>query len=294
MTRRKRHSSRGAGRGYDRSAADRRTRTPYGTPSPKPGSPHAAGSRPRRRAADYAAYEKEEATPDYMQRLFHKHDFTVADEELERFWRYYCLLREENKGLHLTRIIGIEATVLKHFVDCAIVADMLEINGPLLDIGSGPGFPGVPIAIRKPGLAVILAESRGARVRFLERIKQELAIDNIRLFTRSVRCDSPFVPASETATAMPSTHTETTDSRTGIPVNSVISRALEAIPLTLERVRDFMPADGRVIFMKGPNCGQEVTQAQERFKGVYKMVDDIRYTLPHTRQNRRLVVFARR
>ncbi len=223
-----------------------------------------------RRPYDYAAYEKEEATPEYMQRLFTAHAFKVSSRQLEQFWDYYRLLRKHNASLDLTRIMGIEATVLKHFIDSAMVLEMVKVDSPLLDIGTGPGFPGVPIAVMRPKMKVILAESRGKRVTFLEMVKKELALTNATIHAKSIREDS------------------------GVQVQSVITRALEVIPATLQRVKALVPAQGQVIFMKGPNCGKEITAAQQGFKGVYKMTQDAQYVLPNTGQKRRLVVFQRR
>lgn len=260
-----------------------------GNSAPQPGVEHSRPPRPGRksgpgsgrdRPSDYAAYEREEATREYMSRLFAVHGFAVGETELDRFWAYYQLLRERNAQLDLTRIMGIEATVLKHFIDCAIVADLLELTGPLLDIGSGPGFPGAPIAIRRPGLPVILAESRGKRVKFLEELRLRLGLENVSIYGKSVRDDSPFTPAGAAAG--------------GMQVGGVITRAVEAIAPTLERIKNFLPPGGKAIFMKGPNCGQEVTDAQQGLKGIFKMSDDIRYCLPGTSQQRRLVAFVRR
>ena len=223
-----------------------------------------------KRPYDYAFYEKEEATPEYMARLFAQREYKVSDRELEAYWKYYCLLRTHNAELDLTRIMGIEATVLKHFIDCSIVADLTELKGPILDIGSGPGFPGAPIAIRRPDIPVILAESRGKRVRFLEMVRSELGLKNVEIYPKSVREDS------------------------ALEACSIVTRAVEVIPATLKRVAPFLQSNGRVVFMKGPGCGQEITEAQQNFKGAYKMVEDIRYDLPNTNQNRRLVVFEKR
>jgi 16S rRNA (guanine527-N7)-methyltransferase len=205
-----------------------------------------------------------------MGRLFAEHGVAVRPEELERYWRYYELLKQHNRHLELTRIIGIEATVLKHFIDCLLVADMVELRGPVLDIGSGPGFPGAPIAIRRPELPVILAESRGKRVRFLESLVRELGLENATVHGRSVTAESDLA------------------------AGSVVTRALEVIPATLARVKDLVPPGGLCVLMKGPNCGQEITDAQETFRGVWTMREDHRYTLPETSQHRRLVVFERR
>ncbi len=240
-----------------------------GRPGKKPRAARKRSSVGSRRH-NFAASEREPATPQYLARLFARHEYTVSSAELERFWKYYCLLRRWNQEFALTSILGIEATVLKHFIDSALVADLTELSGPVLDIGSGAGFPGAVIAIRRPQLPVVLAESRGKRASFLARVQQELGLVNVTIHDRSIRADS------------------------AITAGCVITRALEAIPATLGRVRRLLPAGGRAVFMKGPNCGAEITRAQQDFKGVYKMIMDRRYTLPQTKQQRRLVVFERR
>lgn len=263
MSRRDQKKNGGASRGHlsAGSGAGRPGKKPRTTRKRSP-----AGSRRH----NFDAYELEPATPQYLARLFARHEYIVSSAELERFWKYYCLLRRWNQELDLTHILGIEATVLKHFIDSALVADLTELPGPALDLGSGAGFPGAVIAIRRPQLPVILAESRGKRAGFLARVQQELGLVNVTIHDRFIREDS------------------------AITAGCVITRALEAIPATLGRVRRLLPAGGRAVFMKGPNCGAEVTRAQQDFKGVYKMIMDRRYTLPQTRQRRRLVVFERR
>jgi 16S rRNA (guanine527-N7)-methyltransferase len=73
----------------------------------------------------------------------------------------------------------------------------------------------------------------------------------------------------------------------------VITRAVEAIEKTLERVAGCLARDGLVIFMKGPHCDEEIEQAQARFPGAYTLVVDRPYHIPHTRHARRLVVYRR-
>lgn len=285
----KRGKSVGASRGHSSAGAGKRRRggniTSRARKKITPNRRHgfAGGKRPY----DYAFYEKEEATPEYLARLFAEHKYSVSKAERKKFWIYYELLKKRNAELDLTRIMGIEATVLKHFIDSAIIADLVEIPGPLLDIGTGPGFPGGPIAIHKPHLHVILAESRGKRVRFLNELREECGLKNTTVFSQSVREDSPFLAA-------PSFDVDVDAGDGRLHVGSVVSRALEVIPATLQRVQNYVPTGGKVIFMKGPNCGQEVTDAQQGFKGIYKMADDIRYDLPETSQHRRLVVFEKR
>lgn len=264
-----RYSSQGASRGH-RTAAPR---APGAAQSITPNRKHgfAEGERPY----DYSVYESEPATPEYMARLFAEHSFPVTEPQLRRFWRYYDLLRLRNAELDLTRIMGIEATVLKHFIDSALILNWFEPVGPVLDIGSGPGFPGVPLAIMRPDVRFLLAESRGKRVAFLEEVIDALKLDNVEIFPKSVREDSAL------------------GDDYGTPIGDVVTRALEAIPPTLGRILPFIPPGRNAVFMKGPGCDVEIQDALVQFPGIYRLANDIQYFLPKTDQHRRLVVFSK-
>ena len=71
------------------------------------------------------------------------------------------MLRAANARLNLTRIHNFENMVLKHYVDSLLVLRFVELPSPLMDMGSGPGLPGIPLKIARPGVRMILAEPRG-------------------------------------------------------------------------------------------------------------------------------------
>ena len=263
-------TTRGASRGRRDGGPGGHIRKP-GPITPNRTGGFAGGERPY----DYSFYESEPATPEYMARLFANHSFSVDKRQQGRFWLYYDLLRRHNASLDLTRIMGIEATVLKHFIDSALILKWFEPVGPVLDIGSGPGFPGVPLAIMRPEVRFILGESRGKRVGFLEEVIKTLGLKNCEIFAKSVREDSPLGDDH------------------GKPVGDIVTRALETIPPTLERVLPFINPGRKVVFMKGPGCDEEIAAAGTAFAGVYRLADDVQYVLPGTDQARRLVVFEK-
>lgn len=189
--------------------------------------------------------------------------------QLRQLWGYHSLLRERNADLNLTRVRNFTNMVLKLYADSMLPADLLELPSPLLDLGTGPGMPGIPLKIYRSQLEVILAESRGNRVDFLLE-----AVSRLGLAGLSVE---------------PGRVTE----RFETPVSGVITRAVETIERTLERVSGCLAMNGRVIFMKGPHCDEEIGRAQARFSGAYALVSDRPYRIPHTHHARRLVVFRR-
>jgi 16S rRNA (guanine527-N7)-methyltransferase len=76
-------------------------------------------------------------------------------------------------------------------------------------------------------------------------------------------------------------------------VKGVITRALESIPKTLDRVMNCLVPGGKAIFMKGPGCEEELEEALEVFGARYTLSRDLRYTIPHSSHHRRLIVFKR-
>ena len=81
--------------------------------------------------------------------------------QLDLLWRYHQILRKANVELNLTRLHKFESMVLKHYVDSLLVVRYVELPAHLIDMGSGPGLPGIPLKIARPEVHMILAEPRG-------------------------------------------------------------------------------------------------------------------------------------
>lgn len=100
--------------------------------------------------------------------------------QLEQFSRYYELLVETNKVMNLTAITEPEEVAVKHMVDSLLVYEAEMAGKTLADVGTGAGFPGVPLKIYCPELKVTLIDSLGKRLRFLQQVIEELGLKGIR------------------------------------------------------------------------------------------------------------------
>src|SRR3954470_20170220 len=105
----------------------------------------------------------------------------LEPEQYDRLWAYHRILRAANPDLNLTRIHNFENMVLKHYVDSLLVLKFVELPSPLVDMGSGPGLPGIPLKIARPGVEMILAEPRGARAEFLRTACQQLGLEKVEV-----------------------------------------------------------------------------------------------------------------
>ena len=208
-------------------------------------------------------------SPEALADIFRQCGFRLTRRQIEQFWMYHGLLRRHNPDLNLTRIHNFTNMVLKLYVDSALPARIADLPSPLMDLGTGPGMPGIPLKIIRPELDILLVEGRAVRTAFLEEAVAALGLENITVCQRKVTPDFSADMAG------------------------IITRAVEGIDRTLARVSGCLQRGGQVFFMKGPDCDSEIEQADKLFAGRFERVADHAYRIGQTSHQRRLVVYRR-
>ncbi|MCC2255611.1 16S rRNA (guanine(527)-N(7))-methyltransferase RsmG [Ruminococcus sp. CLA-AA-H200] len=106
---------------------------------------------------------------------------TLTERQKEQFDRYYEMLTEWNRVMNLTGITDYDEVNLKHFTDSLTIVRIKNVNeiSTLIDVGTGAGFPGIPIKIVFPHIKVVLLDSLNKRIRFLNAVAEELNLENV-------------------------------------------------------------------------------------------------------------------
>ena len=118
---------------------------------------------------------------EYIKDEFEKIQISLTAQQTEQFYKYYELLTEKNKVMNLTAITEFQDVVRKHFIDSLMVKEVLVLkeNASLIDVGTGAGFPGIPLKIVYPHLELVLLDSLNKRVQFLNDVINQLKLQKI-------------------------------------------------------------------------------------------------------------------
>lgn len=165
-----------------------------------------------------------------------------ADEaQRARFARYYELLVEWNTKMNLTAITEAEEVVTKHFADSLLPMALIPKNARCVDVGTGAGFPGVPLMIMRPDVEMTLLDSLNKRLVFLEALCKELALKATLVHMRAE--DAGRDPACRAR------------------FDAALTRAVAPIPVLMEWTAPLLRVGGVSLMYKGPRAVEELAGA---------------------------------
>ena len=97
-------------------------------------------------------------------------EIVLNEKQIEQFYQYMELLLEWNQKINLTAITNPEEIILKHFIDSLTIAKHIEMGAKLIDVGTGAGFPGIPLKIVREDIKITLLDSLNKRINFLKEV----------------------------------------------------------------------------------------------------------------------------
>ena len=171
-----------------------------------------------------------------------------SDEQLMQLIRFYEMLTEKNKVMNLTAITDFEEVAIKHFADSLSISRVLELKDQkMIDVGTGAGFPGIPLKIVYPGIRLTLLDSLNKRLVFLNEVIDELGLKDIET-----------VHARAEEAAAKTVYREQYD--------VVVSRAVASLSTLVEYCLPFASLGGCFVSYKGEKASEELSEAAKAIK----------------------------
>lgn len=193
----------------------------------------------------------------------------------EQFYQYMQLLIEWNEKINLTAITEPKDIILKHFIDSITINKYIKDSDNIMDIGTGAGFPGIPLKIMNSDKKFVLVDALNKRINFLNQVCEKLGLKDIKcIHTR----------AEELANN--AEHREIYE--------IVVSRAVARLNILLEYMLPFVKVGGLCICMKGPNIEEELKEAEKAILVLGGKVEKVEnFLLPESDVERNIVIIKK-
>jgi 16S rRNA (guanine527-N7)-methyltransferase len=196
----------------------------------------------------------------------------LNDNQAEKLYKFKNILIEWNEKMNLTSITEDEEVIIKHFVDSLTIEKYINKDMYLVDVGTGAGFPAIPIKIVRDDIKIILLDSLNKRITFLNNVIEELDLKNIETihsraeeFGRNSKYREKF--------------------------DIVTSRAVANLATLSEYTIPLVKKDGKCIYMKGSNIEEELSNSKKAIKTLGAKIENIEeLELPNNSGKRNIVI----
>lgn len=201
----------------------------------------------------------------------------LDETQVEKFDTYFQMMIEKNKVMNLTAITDVKDVVLKHMLDCLLVyeADVFSENSSICDLGTGAGFPGMPLKIYKPSLNVTLMDSLGKRLKWLDEVVDTLSLKKIGT------CHMRAEDAGNNKA-----HREKYD--------LVLSRAVARLSVLAEYCLPLVKTGGCFVAMKASNYEQELEEAKNALQILGGEVVKVKHVQLPEIDDKRVVIYIKK
>lgn len=210
-----------------------------------------------------------------LTKLASKIEIELSLDEIEKLYKFMYLLLEWNEKINLTAITEPEDIILKHFVDSITIKKYIKSENKVLDMGTGAGFPGIPLKIISSDTYFTLVDSLNKRIIFLNEVCDKLKLDKI---------ENIHSRAEELAK----------NKKYREQYDVVTSRAVARLASLVEYMLPFVKVGGRCICMKGSNVDEELIEAKKAINVLGGKIEKVdKFLLPNSDIERNIVIIKK-
>lgn len=201
-----------------------------------------------------------------------KLNINLSDNQISQLIKYSDLLVEWNKKINLTAITDETGIATKHFLDSLTAVKTGYVNGRVIDVGTGAGFPGLVLKIAKPDIKLTLLDSLNKRIKFLQTVSDELSLDGIE-FVHSRAEDGGMNRAFRGQ------------------FDTVVSRAVANMTVLSEWCIPFLKVGGHFLALKGPLADEELSAAERAISILGGKVEQVmEVEIPFTDLSHKIII----
>ena len=211
-----------------------------------------------------------------LKKYFDKLNIVYTEDQIDLFKKYYELLIEWNSRMNLTAITELDDVILKHFVDSTLVCSFMKFDKEkrLIDVGTGAGFPGIPVKILNPECEMVLLDSLNKRIRFLDTVIDTLNIKNV--ITVHGRAEDVSREKNYRG-----------------KFDFAMSRAVANLSTLCEYCIPFIKPGGRFISYKSDKSNDEINKSANALKCLCSEITSVKeIKIPDTDIKRRIIIIT--
>lgn len=210
-----------------------------------------------------------------LQNQVQKIDIKLTNKQLNEFYTYMNLLIEWNKNINLTAITEPEEIIKKHFIDSLTISKNIQKDSSIIDVGTGAGFPGIPLKIVREDINVVLLDALNKRLNFLNEVIKENKLENIETVhfrAEEIGKNKKYREKYDIAT----------------------SRAVAQLNILVEYLLPLVKVGGKCICMKGSNVEEELKNSKKAITLLGGEIEKIEeFILPDSDIKRNVIIIKK-